>query len=114
MLGSSLHRRTLHHLALLATFLYTFPYPQLNIFFTVAELLIYVALFAFLFFAFWGGEYERLTQSDIEDRDAAETIRNDGDVSKADPFGIRMSAQKEIEEQPLHAKPRSHCGYHSH
>lgn len=68
----------------------------------------------FFFLLSGGGEYERLTQSDIEDRDAAESIRNDGDVSKADPFGIRMSAQKEIEEQPLDAKPRSHCGYHSH
>ncbi|KAK3933636.1 ABC transporter type 1, transmembrane domain-containing protein, partial [Diplogelasinospora grovesii] len=84
-----------------------FPYLQFGIVFTAVELLAYIAL-SFLFYHACCERYESLTQSDIENGDAAsESTGYDGDDDesesdsndyKADPLGIRMEVRKEVGE----------------
>ncbi|KAB5515647.1 hypothetical protein GE09DRAFT_1263105 [Coniochaeta sp. 2T2.1] len=83
------------------------PYPQFGIAFTALELLAYIAL-SFLFYHACCARYKSLTQSDIENGDAAsesteyngdnDESESDSNGCKADPLGIRMEVRKEVGE----------------
>lgn len=72
-------------------------YPQLGIVFTALELMAYVALSS-LFYHASCGRYERLTESESALSDSDDESESESNGCEADPLGIRMEVQKEIDE----------------